>query len=62
MHPDEAMTNIVDIQAGYEHAVVLTNDGKVCLGQQCLAAVKVPKMENVGFIFVDLIKLCSHRR
>ncbi|NLZ61697.1 MAG: ABC transporter permease subunit [Acholeplasmataceae bacterium] len=52
--PDEAMTNVVDIQTGYEHAVVLTNDGKVyAWGSNALQQLKVPKMENVDTIFVD---------
>ncbi len=52
--PDEAMTNIADIQTGYEHAVVLTKDGKVyAWGSNALKQLNVPKLENVDRIFVN---------
>lgn len=52
--PDEALTNIADIQTGYEHAVVLTNDGKVyAWGSNALRQLNLPKLDNVDEIFVD---------
>jgi peptide/nickel transport system permease protein len=51
--PDGARTNVKDLQTGYEHAVVLTNDGKVyAWGASGQNQLDVPVTENVDEIFI----------
>ncbi|MBU1144793.1 MAG: ABC transporter permease subunit [Firmicutes bacterium] len=53
--PTEALTNIKDLQSGYQHVVVLTNDGNVySWGDNSLGQIDIPeKLSNVDEIFVN---------
>ena len=52
--PEGASTNIKELQTGYEHAVVLTNDGKVyAWGPSGYNQLDVPSTEDVDAIFIN---------
>lgn len=52
--PEGASTNIKDLQTGYEHVVVLTNDDKVyAWGPSGYNQLDVPTTENVDAIYIN---------